>query len=79
MVGIPATSTLSLTHVGTPEKYPGRGFSASALALLGPSDRGLDHLGDRDLSRVQRLHQPDRVVAPEGVVSEGVDPVVAHG
>ena len=40
---------------------------------LGPRDRRLDHLGDRDPARGERLGEPDRVEVAEGVVGEGVE------
>ena len=94
IVGIPATSTLSLTQVGTPAKKPGRGSRRLGprpveglegdpvelgLHPLGPRDGGLDDLGDRHLARVQR-RPPDRPRRglAEGVVGEGMDAVLDH-
>ena len=86
---MPATSTLSLTKVGTPAKNPPRG-SRRLLAgtvergvrdgvelgidPLRAGDRRLDHLGDGHLPGLDLADQPDRVELPEGVVSERMHP-----
>ena len=88
MVGMPATSMLSLTYVGTPAKEGVRGISArlatrvveglvrqsvqSRVDRLGARDRGLDELLGRHVTGAEALDQPDRVVVSQGVVTEGM-------
>ena len=86
-VGMPATSTLSLTKVGTPENQPPRGSprllagaveggvghrTQVAVDPLGAGDGRLDHLRDRDVSGLERLDDSRRVEVGEGIVGEGM-------
>ena len=88
IVGWPATSTLSLTNVGTPLKKPLDG-SADAVSPglleclvrqavqggvdgLGAGDGRLDDVGPADPTGRDGVGEADRVEITEGIVTESV-------
>ena len=87
-VGMPATSTLSLTKVGTPAKNPPRGSRASARArskaAYATAPRAASTCSVRAMAAsttsgtetcpgAERVHQPDGVEVGQGIVAgEGV-------